>query len=107
MPAVKKVGEPCAGEPHARVDRGREQTSVSRPRRTTPGASRLPDNPPAQSRVGGSESLPTSGEAAATLRNGYDQDGVASIAQSKAVVALAAPLAALAASSCLVAPVGG
>src|SRR4051794_34857523 len=45
MPAVKNVGEPCAGEPHARFDGGREETSDSRPRRTTPGASRLPDQP--------------------------------------------------------------
>ncbi|MDX6707683.1 MAG: hypothetical protein QOI48_3529, partial [Solirubrobacteraceae bacterium] len=27
MPAVKNVGEPCAGEPHARFDGGREETS--------------------------------------------------------------------------------
>jgi hypothetical protein len=45
MPAVKNVGEPCAGEPHARFDGGREETNVSRPRRATPGASRLPDQP--------------------------------------------------------------
>ena len=43
MPAVKNVGEPCAGEPHARFDGGREETNVSRLRRATPGASRLPD----------------------------------------------------------------
>src|SRR5512144_117073 len=43
MPPVKNVGEPCAGEPHARIDGGREETSDSRPRRATPGASRLPD----------------------------------------------------------------
>ncbi len=43
MPAVKDVGEPCAGEPHARFDGGREETNASRPRRTAPGASRLPD----------------------------------------------------------------
>jgi len=30
MPAVKDVGEPCAGEPHARIDGGREETSTSR-----------------------------------------------------------------------------
>jgi hypothetical protein len=45
MPTVKNVGEPCAGEPHARFDGGREETSDSRPRRATPGASRLPDQP--------------------------------------------------------------
>ncbi len=45
MPAVKNVGEPCAGEPHARFDGGREETSISRPCRATPGASRLPDQP--------------------------------------------------------------
>lgn len=44
MPAVKNVGEPCAGEPHARFDGGREETNVSRLRRATPGASRLPDS---------------------------------------------------------------
>jgi hypothetical protein len=43
MPAVKDVGEPCAGEPHARFDGGREETGASRPRRAEPGASRLPD----------------------------------------------------------------
>src|SRR4051794_37364567 len=26
MPPVKNVGEPCAGEPHARFDGGREET---------------------------------------------------------------------------------
>ena len=46
MPMVKNVGEPCAGEPHARFDGGREETNDSRPRRATPGASRLPDQPP-------------------------------------------------------------
>ena len=46
MPTVKNVGEPCAGEPHARFDGGREETSDSRLRRATPGASRLPDQPP-------------------------------------------------------------
>lgn len=46
MPTVKNVGEPCAGEPHARFDGGREETSDSRPRRAMPGASRLPDQPP-------------------------------------------------------------
>jgi hypothetical protein len=45
MPAVKNVGEPCAGEPHARFDGGREETSASRPARAAPGASRLPDQP--------------------------------------------------------------
>ena len=30
MPPVKNVGEPCSGEPHARIDGGREETSVSR-----------------------------------------------------------------------------
>ncbi len=40
MPAVKDVGEPCAGEPHARFDGGREETSASRPRPC--GARRLP-----------------------------------------------------------------
>jgi len=40
MPTVKDVGEPCAGEPHARFDGGREETGASRlwPR----GAWRLP-----------------------------------------------------------------
>jgi hypothetical protein len=44
MPAVKDVGEPCEGEPHARFDRGREETNASRlTPRAAPGASRLPD----------------------------------------------------------------
>jgi len=30
MPAVKDVGEPCEGEPHARFDGGREETNASR-----------------------------------------------------------------------------
>ena len=30
MPAVKGVGEPCAGEPHARFDGGREEPDSSR-----------------------------------------------------------------------------
>ena len=33
MPTVKNVGEPCAGEPHARFDGGREETRASRQRR--------------------------------------------------------------------------
>ena len=37
MPTVKNVGEPCAGEPHARFDGGREETRpvgyAARPRR--------------------------------------------------------------------------
>jgi hypothetical protein len=45
MPAVKNVGEPCAGEPHARIDGGREETGTSRQARAEPGASRLPDQP--------------------------------------------------------------
>ena len=44
MPAVKDVGEPCAGEPHARFDGGREETSASRP--TPRGARRLPPTRP-------------------------------------------------------------
>jgi hypothetical protein len=51
MPAVKNVGEPCAGEPHARIDGGREETSTSRQSRAEPGASRLPDQPPDMLRV--------------------------------------------------------
>src|SRR4051794_815551 len=46
MPAVKNVGHPGAGEPHARFLWGREATSASLPRRTAHGASRLPDRPP-------------------------------------------------------------
>jgi hypothetical protein len=42
---VKNVGEPCAGEPHARIDGGREETGTSRQVRAEPGASRLPDHP--------------------------------------------------------------
>ena len=41
MPAVKNVGEPCAGEPHARIDGGREETrnqsaTPREPRRLSP-----------------------------------------------------------------------
>jgi hypothetical protein len=42
---VKNVGEPCAGEPHARFDGGREETGTSR--RTSRGARRLPPTRPA------------------------------------------------------------
>ena len=67
MPTVKNVGEPCAGEPHARIDGGREETSVSRQRRAMPGASRLPDQPLAElgERLAsrGTRSLKTNGSA--------------------------------------------
>jgi hypothetical protein len=47
MPTVKNVGEPCAGEPHARIDGGREETKpVGLNQPHGPGASRLPDQPP-------------------------------------------------------------
>jgi hypothetical protein len=40
MPAVKNIGEPCAGEPHARLEGRREQTRpvgyAVRPRRLPP-----------------------------------------------------------------------
>jgi hypothetical protein len=49
---VENVGEPCAEEPHARFDGGREETSTSRDSRAEPGASRLPDQPPSASRQG-------------------------------------------------------
>jgi hypothetical protein len=44
MPAVKDVGEPCEGKPHARFDGGWEETNASRlmPR----GARRLPPTRP-------------------------------------------------------------
>jgi hypothetical protein len=42
-PPVKDVGEPCEGEPHARFDAAREETSASRPVRAVSGASRRPD----------------------------------------------------------------
>ena len=58
MPAVKNVGEPCAGEPHARFDGGREETNDSRQCRATPGASRLPDQPPVARRVSEGKSEP-------------------------------------------------
>ncbi len=46
MPAVKDVGEPCAGEPHARFDGGWEETRpVGLTQPHSPGASRLPDQP--------------------------------------------------------------
>jgi hypothetical protein len=44
MPAVKNVGEPCAGEPHARFDGGREETSANGSVR--PRARRLPPTRP-------------------------------------------------------------
>ena len=44
MPPVKDVGEPGAGEPHARFDGGREETSASRPR--PHGVRRLPPTRP-------------------------------------------------------------
>jgi hypothetical protein len=50
---VKNVGEPCAGEPHARIDGGREETKpvgLTQPR--GPGASRLPDQPPREQHLG-------------------------------------------------------
>jgi|HubBroStandDraft_6_1064221.scaffolds.fasta_scaffold35780_2 hypothetical protein len=50
MPTVKNVGEPCAGQPHARIDGGREETGTSRQVRAEPGASRLPDQPPESAR---------------------------------------------------------
>ena len=49
MLAVKNVGEPCAGEPHARIDGGREETRAQSAMPCDPGASRLPDHPPANS----------------------------------------------------------
>jgi hypothetical protein len=55
MPTVKNVGEPCAGEPHARIDGGREETGTSRQVRAEPGASRLPDQPPT---IGAARVLP-------------------------------------------------
>ena len=50
---MKNVGEPCAGEPHARIDGGREETKpvgLTQPR--GPGASRLPDQPPREQHLG-------------------------------------------------------
>jgi Abortive infection C-terminus len=47
MPAVKNVGEPCAGEPHARIDGGREETGTSRPQPR--GARRLSPTRPTSS----------------------------------------------------------
>jgi hypothetical protein len=46
---VKDVGEPCAGEPHARFDGGWEETRpVGLTQPHSPGASRLPDHAPRQ-----------------------------------------------------------
>ena len=43
MPAVKNVGEPCAGEPHARIDVAAGGNQTSRPAAPRgPGASRRP-----------------------------------------------------------------
>ena len=52
MPAVKNVGEPCAGEPHARfeVAAGRNQTSRASTRRTV----QAPLADPTASEIGGS-----------------------------------------------------
>jgi hypothetical protein len=53
MATVKNVGEPCAGEPHARIDGGREETKpvgLTQPR--GPGASCLPDQRRVQACVG-------------------------------------------------------
>ena len=44
VPAVKDVGEPCEGEPHARIAGGREETNASRP--TPRGTRRLPPTRP-------------------------------------------------------------
>ena len=56
MPTVKNVGEPCAGEPHARIDGGREETGTSRhqPR----GARRLsPTRPTSRRGPGASQEI--------------------------------------------------
>jgi hypothetical protein len=45
MLTVKNVGEPYAGEPHARLDGGERKPGDTRPRRATQGASCLPDHP--------------------------------------------------------------
>ena len=52
MLAVKNVGEPCAGEPHARIEvaAGGNQRQSAMPR--SAGTSRRPDRPPRM--VGGS-----------------------------------------------------
>src|SRR2546426_10752109 len=50
MPAVKDVGEPCEGKPHARFDGGREETNASRP--TPCGARRLPPTRPLPRLIG-------------------------------------------------------
>lgn len=46
MPAVKDVGEPGAGEPHARFDGGPEETGTNRLEPHDASASRLPDRDP-------------------------------------------------------------
>jgi Methyltransferase domain len=52
MPPVKNVGEPCSGEPHARIDGGRKPASVGSGR-ATPGTCRLPDQPPSSGLAAG------------------------------------------------------
>src|SRR3954467_11592411 len=74
MPAVKNVGEPCAGEPHARFDGGREETSASRPARAAPGASRLPDQPRGV-RFGVHRRLPACGAMKLLVELGTDRPG--------------------------------
>jgi hypothetical protein len=57
MPAAKNVGEPCAGEPHARfeVAAGGNQDQLGQHEPRSPGASRRPyidAKPPAPNRPG-------------------------------------------------------
>src|SRR3954471_753134 len=76
MPAVKNVGEPCAGEPHARFDGGREETSDSRPCRATLGASRLPDQPPTTGRREGAMGSGQVAAARSSVLVGGDRTGM-------------------------------
>jgi hypothetical protein len=84
MPAVKNVGEPCAGEPHARIDGGREETRDQSAMPREPG--RLsPTRPlPAEHRpllVAISTSLVKAGATPAFLRAGvFAADGAGAAA---------------------------
>ena len=49
---LEHVGEPCSGEPHARIDGGRKPASVGSGR-ATPAACRLPDQPPSSGLAAG------------------------------------------------------
>src|ERR1700733_13385582 len=63
MPTVKNVGEPCAGEPHARFDGGREET---RPVDSTRAAEAPPVYPTTPNSDGGTAPEPSACSLAAS-----------------------------------------